>query len=252
MLECQTQRSSIPLEGRKLVRLIYLDEAGNTGTNLDDLTQPIHVVCGVIIRDSEWLSIENQVNQLISYLIPRAADREDFEFHTCDIFQGHGFFKGWRWDARVDALTRLLAIIVDNNLPIIYGAVHKQDHKAKYAFPAAPHDISFLLCAERVERWFKNRASDDVGMFIADETKAKSDMKKSLKEYRKIIALGGRGDRLEHIIDTIHFADSRETYGIQLADAANYIIKRRLLENARALPFYEQISGNIYAGRLLP
>lgn len=252
MLGFLARRSIISPRAGKLVRLIYLDEAGNSGTNLDDPTQPIHVVGGIIIKDSQWLQIESEVNILIAHLVPRVADREGFEFHAGDMFQGHGIFDGWPWGARKDALELLLNLFVSHNLPIVWGAVDKQKHKEKYVYPAAPHDLAFLLCAERAERWFKNNAKDDVGMFIADETKSKTDMKKSFREYRRKIDFGGRGDCLEHIIDTIHFADSRETFGIQLADAANYFIKRHLIGSARAEPFYKIIERNIYAGRILP
>ncbi|MBA3355289.1 MAG: DUF3800 domain-containing protein [Pyrinomonadaceae bacterium] len=225
------------------MHLIYLDEAGNSGTNLDDPHQPIHTVCGVIVKDSQWLPIETQIDALIAHLVPRVADREGFEFHNSDIFQGHGFFKGWPWPTRVDALERLLDIIVTNKLPIVWGAVDKQKHKAKYVYPAAPHDMAFLLCAERAERWFKNHAKDDVGMFIADDTKAKSDMKKSFKEYRKTIALGNRKECLEHIIDTIHFADSRETFGISFRMRLTISSSGILWAPLELSPFLSELNG---------
>jgi Protein of unknown function (DUF3800) len=67
-------------------------------------------------------------------------------------------------------------------------------------------------------------------MLICDETKVKSDFKKSLKQYQKFgIPLGIKNEKLDHIVDTIHFADSHECPGIQLADAVNYFIKRAAL-----------------------
>jgi hypothetical protein len=232
--------------------LIYLDEAGNTGDRLDDPDQPIHVVGGIIIRDENWLAIEMAFNALVGVVVPLKADQTGFEFHASDIFFGHGAFDGWKEADRHKVFADLISIITNNKVPIVYGAINKPELNRKYAYPQSPHDLAFLLCAERVERWFKNHAPDHVGMFIADETRAKKGMKASLPRYREQISFGTRGERLEHIIETIHFADSRETYGIQLADVANYLIKRKLMGKANTQPFYESLRPVIYAGRTFP
>lgn len=232
--------------------LIYLDEAGNTGFRLDDPDQPIHVVGAVIIADKNWLAIEDVFNALVARVAPKKADRRGFEFHAADLVYGHGFFETWSIEDRNALVNELLDIVTTNELPIVYGAVNKPELKKKYAYPSVPHDLAFLLTAERVERWFKNRAKDAVGMFIADETKADKDMKASLPQYRELIAFGGRGDRLEHIIETIHFAASTETYGIQLADLVSYLIKRKLMGKATTMEFYKRIQPLIYTGRMFP
>ena len=209
------------------MRLVYMDEAGYSGRNLDDPQQPIHIVGAVVIKDSDWLDIEGKVDEIIDDYILNLKDRESFEFHTSDLYQGRGYFDKWDWKTRMEILTRLVRVIVDGNLPVIYGAVNKQKLKAQYRYPADPHDLAFLLCAERIEGWFASNAPSETGMFIADETKAKYEMKTSLRQYRRTgIPLGYKGTKLNHIIETIHFADSKECFGIQLADCCNYFIKR--------------------------
>jgi hypothetical protein len=232
--------------------LIYLDEAGNTGSRLDDPDQPIHVVGAIIIADKDWLAIEEVFNGLVARLIPKKLERRGFEFHAADLFFGHGFFEAWSNDDRNGLVNEVLDIVTGNKLPIIYGAVNKPEFQKKYRRPSAPHDVAFLFAAERVERWFKKEAGDAVGMFIADETKADKDMKASLPQYRELISFGGRGDRLEHIIETIHFAASTETYGIQLADLVSYLIKRKLMGKANTMRFYERIEPLIYDARVFP
>jgi hypothetical protein len=121
------------------------------------------------------------------------------------------------------------------------------------AYPADPHDLAFLLCAERVERWFAKEADQETGMLIGDETRAKAEMKKSLRSYRKVgIPLGIKEERLEHIIDTIHFADSHESFGIQLADFCAYFIKRGAAGKKDSQEFCDAISSCVFQGTVFP
>jgi hypothetical protein len=202
------------------VYLIYLDEAGSSAQ------EPIHVIAAIALQDKKWLAVEAAMEEVIEQYVPE-KDRPKFEFHTSDIFQGHGYFEHWERKVRAEVLKALLKVIIDHDLSVIYGGVHKSRLSAQYIYPADHHSLAFLLCAERIEHWFVKNHPDETGMLIADETKAKSEIKKSLKQYRKSgIPLGIREERLEHIIDTIHFADSHESCGIQLADFCSYIIKR--------------------------
>lgn len=43
---------------------IYLDEAGNTGTNLQNQDQPIHFISGVALHISQMKDVENNLKQL--------------------------------------------------------------------------------------------------------------------------------------------------------------------------------------------
>lgn len=232
--------------------LIYLDESGNSGSNLNDPAQPIHYIGAIIIHSSQWLAIEQQVEQLVTDIGIVGLARENFEFHAQDLFRGKGLFRGWDATTRFDIFERLLQIVVNNNLPIIYAGIRKAQLQAKYVNPADPHDLAFLLCAERVERWFCDNAGTETGLYIADETKAKMSMKTSLRSYRRIGIQLGRPSRLEHVIDTIHFADSRETFPIQPIDCCIYAIKRKKENKKNADRLFNIISGQLSAGRLFP
>jgi hypothetical protein len=234
--------------------LIYLDEAGNSGENLDDPLQPFHVMAGVIIRDSNWLTLEKHYDGFCGKACAKYPPRPPrFELHAGEIFQGAGVFDTWSPADRAELLTDSLNTFTSHDLPIIYGAIDKQKLKAQYADPFAPHGLAFMLCAERIERWFKAHAPNEIGMLICDETKVKSEFKKSLKQYQKFgIPLGVKNEKLEHIVDTIHFADSHESYGIQLADAANYFIKRQCQKKANSTAYYDLIKGKIWDARIFP
>ena len=40
------------------MHFIYLDEAGNTGNNLNDASQPIFVLGALLVHEQKWLRLE--------------------------------------------------------------------------------------------------------------------------------------------------------------------------------------------------
>ena len=43
--------------------LLYADESGNTGTDLDNKQQPIFVLAGILVNDKNWHKINNKFNK---------------------------------------------------------------------------------------------------------------------------------------------------------------------------------------------
>jgi hypothetical protein len=54
------------------------------------------------------------------------------------------------------------------------------------------------------------------------------------------------GLQLYNFVDALHFADSRETFGLQLADCAAFLIKRHLMERSDSEVFYKIIEPHIF------
>jgi hypothetical protein len=230
-----------------------MDEAGNSGEDLDDPNQPIHVMAGIIIRDREWQKLESHYNGFCAKACEKYPPDPKFEIHAGEIFQGEGEFRNWSKDDRATLLMDTLNTFTSHDIPVIYGAIDKQKLKSKYSDPFAPHGLAFMLCVERIEEWFRFNANNETGMLICDETKVKSEFKKSLKQYQRFgIPLGIKNAKLDHIVDTIHFADSHECYGIQLADAANYFIKREAIGKANSKAYYDAFSKKIWSGKMFP
>jgi hypothetical protein len=65
----------------------------------------------------------------------------------------------------------------------------------------------------------------------------------------------GRGRYpLHHMFETVHFAESQSTSGIQLADVCNFIIKRHLVDptDTDIQALYAQIETQIKGSRVWP
>jgi Protein of unknown function (DUF3800) len=228
------------------VFIAYLDEAGlsKSETHL--------VVAGIIVKEDQLIECEKQLDAVLEKHIPE-NDREGFEFHAHALFTGKRYFRKWPPKKRKLVIKDVLDSLMNFNLPIIYGAIDKPKHERRYATPFDAHDLAFMLFAERVDGWLASKAPFEVCILIADETKRNTIIKSSLRQYRKEGIPIGNSRKLYNIADAIYFANSKDTWGLQLADFCSYFIKRHLIGgNDTAEKIYKYFSAQIDRWRILP
>jgi hypothetical protein len=81
----QSLCASLPFaQASPTMHLIYLDESGQTGTNLRDTVQPVFVLGALIVPESVWLALEKDLQAAIEKSFP-APRPEDFEIHATEI-----------------------------------------------------------------------------------------------------------------------------------------------------------------------
>lgn len=96
-----------------------------------------------------------------------------------------------------------------------------------YAKPFHPHDIALMFTIESVERMA--RKHDCRVLLVADEAREVEDSAlRDLASYQRFgTRWGWATQRIDHIIDTIHFVRSETNPAIQLADCAAFIAARQ-------------------------
>jgi Protein of unknown function (DUF3800) len=233
------------------VYIAYLDEAGTSDH------ETYLVVAGIIVKDDQLLECEKQLDAVRNKHIPE-KDREGFEFHAHELFGGRGYFKNkrkWPHLKRQWIIRDVLDSLLKFDLRIIYGAINKPKHERKYSVPFHAHDLAFMLFAEKVDDWLAWKFSE-VCILIADETDRNKIIKSSLRQYRKEgiqIGYSEKPKKLYNIADSIYFADSKDSWGLQLADFCCYFIKRHLIGgNELAEKMYKHFSKQIDRYRILP
>ncbi len=77
------------------MHLIYLDESGNTGTNLSDPQQPVFVLAALIVPEAVWLNLEKRLVESIQKYFPERP--HDFEVHANELLNPRGFFRAFPW-----------------------------------------------------------------------------------------------------------------------------------------------------------
>jgi hypothetical protein len=152
------------IHGKKLVRFIYLDEAGLSRIE----EEPYLVVAGVILHpESQWRQVDLYLRDICADIWPDEDNNgARFMFHAKDIWHGAKQFKRSEWTKtqRFRLLKRLAAIPTKFSLPIIYGTVDRNEFEERLPKDSkldAHNTIlrkyaeAFHLVVRRAEDWLK-------------------------------------------------------------------------------------------------
>ncbi len=217
------------------MRCVYLDEAGLG----DERDEPITVVAAVLVHaDQQWRPLEADILNIIETLVPLSS-RRGFEFHAKELFSSSKSFP-WKMAVRHAILAEFLGLFRKYQLPVLTGAalraqirqlLETQNKKVpQKMLDLAAHNFAFLDATRKVDFFLRTVAPGEVGMCFADDTvfQRKDWLRTTLDFFRKMNLTGNQGDRFEHLVDTLYFAGSHESLGLQLADAAAFLFKRHL------------------------
>jgi hypothetical protein len=202
------------------MHLVYIDESGNTGINLNDSQQPVFVLGGLIVPETCWLSLERDLEAAIKARFPEAA-RDGSEIHATDLRTGRGIFKGVGVAERMNLRDDWLKIAQKHSLKLVYRAIVKKRFQTWLGSTFGggvyinPHVAAFPLIARVVDDYLGSLPEKALGMFISDENKEiVPDVEKSIKVLR-----GAGGNlRLSRIVEKGFFIDSAKSRILQLCD----------------------------------
>jgi len=65
------------------MKLIYIDDSGNTGKKLDDDLQPLFLLGGFIIDENDWKKVDKSIED-----IKQKYELTDIEIHAIDVING--------------------------------------------------------------------------------------------------------------------------------------------------------------------
>jgi hypothetical protein len=202
--------------------LSFSDESGTGNINLE----PNLVVAAIVVNpDEQWNNMERAMRELVLKYVPEQL-REGYEFHAYKIFRQ--LHKG----NNRQLLTELLHIPEKCKIPIFKSVVSRTTMREWYPNYSAKElleiteTIAFLMCAKKVEFFFSAFRPEEKILWIADRVNIADGIKKHIKRLQDAPAVGTLLEvKLNHIIDTIYFGDSRDSLALQLADAVNFVIR---------------------------
>ena len=106
------------------MNLVYIDESGNTGLNLKDTQQPVFLLAAMILPESKWFSLEKLFLSISKeYLGDPLPD--PFEIHAKDLKNGRGVFDMLDFAQRLSFRDRMLRLLLDNQIVVIYRRIIK-------------------------------------------------------------------------------------------------------------------------------
>lgn len=241
-----------PLRGDNLARFVYLDEAG---TGKDD---PWLVVGGVIVHGDKQLDRLYEALAEIQKKVPEDK-RDTHVLHTCDIYGGNGpvfdkeRFPEWNWERRSEILTLLGQLPEKLNLFVTVGWVERTDfpHTPDYKLTTSSiegdaHVCAYVGCLMEVDLWFRQNRKGENCMIVAEDHKERKQVLKEMQQHYqdpKICAEMEERHRFyfpfQRIREDPSFQEKKPKHPLILADYIAFIMKRRLMNDRRASPFFD-------------
>ena len=205
----------------------YLDESGNTGSDLRDDSQPLHHVGALLVPEEAWAKTKAAVSSIATLARRYGFPSERVcELHGKEMLHGS---KGWRKVSLADRLVLLsqcLDVIEHHGLSMVAGGCNKRLLRERYLKPEHPHSLALWLCLERVARVAKQR--NQLAIMVADDcSNSHKDLSRTtLLRYWEQGAPYGATVDFSSLIDIIHFMPSHDSPHIQLCDVVMYIQHR--------------------------
>lgn len=210
------------------MHLVYIDESGNTGKNLNDPQQPVFLLCAMLIHKDQWQPLEMELQRICSENLKEKFEIDNFEIHAVELRNGRGPFKGIAVGERIRIRDELLRAAIHADAKIIYRSIEKKRFKAWMldtfgsGISINPHVVAFPLIAQVVNQYLHEQ--NTLGIFISDENKEiMADVEKSIKMLR-----GDSSElKLDRIIEKGFFIDSRKSLALQLCDLCAYSMRKK-------------------------
>lgn len=201
----------------------------------------------IAIDSADVIEIEALVNKISEDAIGSVILDKNTEFHGKELCAGKGNFKGMHLDERLTFLSRLLEIISNEKIHLIYVKILPKN--IVYTSDT-PDEIAFMYLVEQVDGFLKTKK--EIGMLFGDydEPNIGSSVA-SLSNFRQGSTYWDRGRSIERIIDTVHFARSHHSRLIQLADI--YVHCLQFVGRRSEAPWRKKIEETIRdSGILIP
>lgn len=241
------------LEGTKLVRLIYMDEAG-ISKNERFLT----VGAVAVHADEQLIGVEQRLDQLVEQWIPK-SQRDGFVFHAKEIFNGGGVFQRDQWplDKRLRIAVDLAHIPVAHDLKLGLAVADKsQSYPADFQekWDAAKeadravflHASTFSACVMGIENWMRQSVPDEVCLLISeDNDQARQTIKEVIRFQQSGAAKYSVNDKykkyfpLRKVREDPAFQPKRSSSVLQIADFWAYVAKRHHMQDPKASELWE-------------
>ena len=217
--------------------LIYLDESGNTGNNLQETQQPVFVLAALLVPEEKWQRLETALQAEIDRFFPSPRPG-DFEVHASELINPRGFFRSFPIQHRLDFYKSWMAIAEKHELKVIHRAIVKKRF-ARWLLDTFgtgiiinPHVAAFPLVAQVINDYLRSLSGPPLGILISDENK---DVMRHIENAIRLLRFDQGTLRLSQIIEKGFFIDSDKSLLLQLCDLCAFCL-RRMEEQKAGLP----------------
>lgn len=201
--------------------LVYADESGNTGTDLDNKEQPIFVLAGLLIQDDKWHEINAYFNKRKIEILPIL---ESVEIHTNELFNSSkkSAFNQFNWQDNFLTLEKLIDLILELDITICFIAIDKNSFKRgvnkvfKNTLKIDPYIYSFGMLYDNISQILHQK--NEKGIVFLDDILT---IPSQLHNIYPILSQNN-----STMIEEAMFIKSQNTNFIQIADIFAFYIEK--------------------------
>lgn len=207
-----------------MAELVYIDETGSVGKGAKK--QPLLRLAAVVVPEEAVSSLASKMNELVmNHLGWRPAD---FEWHAFDLWNARGYWEEHEPPQLLAAFEAVIALLDELDIKVVHSAIHKQALHDKYQgeFDSSAYLLALQFMLEKIENWKTGK----LRLVIADEAKEhQTRAVRLLRDMQNWGLAAVPGVKIESIVDSMHYVDSKDSPGVQLADFVAFVIHRASL-----------------------
>lgn len=199
------------------MKLLYIDESGNTGSDLDNKNQPYFILAGVCIEDKKWHEVNDYFETEKLKIFP---EFKNLEIHTNELFNTNKkshFYKNY-WKDNFIILEKLVDLVSTLDIPVTNVKLQKKKYKKHFGnnIIVDPYLYCFSILYEKFNETLEKE--NNFGIVFCDELKK---MEKSIEIlYPKL------KDNNKNVIEKTFYLDSKKNNFIQIADICSFYINK--------------------------
>jgi hypothetical protein len=185
-----------------------------------------YFMSGVVCTEQQVWYLNRDLDAIMERLSRQYALGSDAEIHGYDIWNGVNDWRAMKgqWAALGAAFVEILEAIVKNSSYVLWRGVSVPSQIERgYRNIWPPEQVSFQHLLERIEE--VAGLNTVAALVIRDEVPDPNAPRLLLQTYRKGGTPGYKQLTLAHIIDTIHFAPSKHSRGLQAADIVAFVVQ---------------------------
>ncbi len=197
--------------------LLYVDESGSTGNDLDNKTQPYFVLAGVGVLDNKWHEVNDYFEKEKIKIYP---EFESLEIHTNELFNSNpksAFYKNdWKYNFML--LEKIVELISTLNVRITHVVLNKKAYKKHFGnnIIVDPYLYSYTTLYEQFNTSLQD--ANEYGIVFCDELRK---MEKSLEILYPRLKVDNR-----NVIEKTFYLNSKKNNFIQIADVCSFYINK--------------------------
>lgn len=184
-----------------------------------------HFHVGLLVDGADAAKATISLNAVVERANDAGACRWGAELHGQVLFSRRGPWSKATVEQTIDVFEETLQVLGDCSVEVIARGVLLKNFKKRYG-STDPYRWEFMNLLERLNE--RLRVRREYAVVIADQQhEHRERLQRDVVDAHEFGTGGYRSQKLERVLDTAHFVDSKLSRMTQLADMAAFILRRR-------------------------